>query len=188
MDLGQMPKESTLCFTGHRPEKLPRGAALDHLLAALYYQIDHAVRRGYTFFLTGMADGIDFYATEYLISLKMTHPELTIIGVQPCMDYEEFFRIRRYDMQHLRIMQRGVDCRVALQDSYRNPGVFLQRNRYMVERSSALIAVCSEGRSGSAFTYHYAQKLGLSICRLFPHVRGGEFLAPEEWPTEKQAF
>ncbi|MBR3631052.1 MAG: hypothetical protein IKN55_11365, partial [Oscillospiraceae bacterium] len=57
--------ERSLCFTGHRPDKLPKGEALDALLAALKFRISRIVNNsGFDRFYVGLADGIDYYAAR----------------------------------------------------------------------------------------------------------------------------
>ena len=56
-------REKTLCFSGHRPEKLPNGGELHTpeikmLLGMLFYEIEQSVNEGYVRFITGMAKGI----------------------------------------------------------------------------------------------------------------------------------
>lgn len=182
-------REQCLCFTGHRPEKLPKGEALEHLRAALHYWIDYAVSIGFTHFVTGMADGIDYYAGEYLMTLKQTHPELKLIGVEPCKDYTQFFQQSgKYSLERLETLRQGVDMIEVLPGTCRDRDCFRRRNLYMVDHCGALIAVFSNPRSGSAQTYRYAQKCRRSICHLHPNPPGAAFLSPEEWDVETIAF
>ena len=184
----EIPWESSLCFTGHRPEKLPQGAVLTGLNRTLQLYICRAVELGFTHFLTGMADGVDYLAADHLFRLRMAHPEIRIIGIQPCEDYERFFRWRGYSVPHLRLMQENVDQLIVLPGSAWDRGIFLKRNRYMVDRVSAIIAVCDEGRSGSMQTFRYAQSQGLSYCRIYPEPPPGTIPAPKAWPVDTMGF
>jgi len=186
-----IPQAKTLCFTGHRPEKLPQGKQLDALLATLYYHIDAAIMQGYLYFLDGMADGIDYYAAEYLLQKRQERPEICIIGVQPCINYQDFFRHRHYDMQHLAHMQENFDEIICLEGmyqkhaGYRNSFLFWNRNRFLVDHASRLIAVCSLERSGSKQTYDYAKEKKLSVCRIEANPNLFYLPKPEQWPVEK---
>lgn len=183
-----IPWESSLCFTGHRPEKLPQGAVLTGLNRTLQFYIRRAFQLGYTHYLTGMADGIDYLAADYLFRLRMAHPEIHIVGIQPCEDYERFFRWRGYSIPHLRLMQENVDQLIVLPGSAWDKGIFLKRNRFMADQTSGIIAVCEEGRSGSMQTFRYAQELGQCYCRIFPVPPPGVIPAPDAWPVEKLGF
>ena len=182
------PWERSLCFTGHRPEKLPPGNALTALTEALHYYIEYALRLGFTHFLTGAADGIAYLAAECLFSLRSSYPEIVVIGVQPCQDYEDFFRVRGYSLPHLHQMQKQADKWLTLPGSWRHRSVFFRRNCLMVDNASGIIAVCSEGRSGSMQTLQYARQRGLAICRLYPVGPPGPYPTPAEWPVERRGF
>ena len=186
--LRSIPRENALCFTGHRPEKLPQGEMLAALLRALYYQIDLAINAGLTCFYTGMADGIDYEAALYVFSRRRTNPALRVIGVTPCSDYRTFYENHGYCMSHLWTLEQGVDLHVTLPGTWRQPGVFLTRNRFMVDHSAAVIAVCRDGRSGSAQTLRYARSKGLAWCRLHPETDSGIPAAPPEWPSEQMGL
>lgn len=187
--LSLIPWESTLCFTGHRPEKLPEGAVLRGLQQTIYYAIRRAVAQGYTHFLTGMADGVDYIAAYYLFHLRMKNPALRVIGVQPCSkDYDSFFRANGYSVPHLRLMQQNVDELVVLPGSAWNRRVYARRNRVMVEHASGIIAVCRDGRSGSMMTYQYARQHGLAYYRIYPDLPDGSIPSPQDWPAECSGF
>lgn len=184
----ELPIENSLCFTGHRPEKLPQGALLTGLIETLQFYIRHAIQLGYTHYLTGMADGIDYLAAAYLFRLRNEYPSIRVIGIQPCMDYESFFRRRGYSLRHLYEMQQQVDQHIILSGSSWDKGIFLRRNRFMVDHTSGIIAVCGKGRSGSLHTLHYAQQLNQAYCHIFPEPPAGTIPAPEEWPAERSGF
>ena len=179
-----VPRENALFFTGHRPEKLPDGAKLNDLLTLLHLYTELAVRKGYTHFFTGLADGIDYYAAEYLFQLRRSCPSIRIIGVQPCDDYEAFFRRRGYSMPRLQYMLANADTVIRLPGSSWNPQVFLSRNRFMADHSGAVIAVCGNERSGSMQAFRYAQSQGLRYCRICLE-REHE---PSGWDAERSGF
>jgi uncharacterized phage-like protein YoqJ len=174
--------EHSLCFTGHRPEKLPEGEALEALLGALEHAIESAVDLGFDRFYTGLADGIDYYAARYLFGLRSTRP-LRVIGVQPCADFHEVYRYFGHDTNRLEEMLGQADEVIVLPGNRFDKDVYRARNYYMVEHSSALIAVCDNSRSGSMQTLRYAKQLGLAYCRLFPSSEA-PFPAPQDWPAE----
>ena len=64
----------TVCFTGHRPEKLTQSE--EQVRSALRTGIDRALRWKYTTFITGMAQGVDLWAAEEILSLREEHPEI----------------------------------------------------------------------------------------------------------------
>ena len=186
--LDGLPRSGSLCFAGHRPEKLPQGRVLEGLTATLQYYIFRAVLKGYTTFYTGMADGIDYLAADYLFGLRLVNPQIIVIGIQPCTDYESFFKRRGYSLPHLYAMQRGVDRLVTLPGTSWDSGIFLRRDDFMVDQCSAIIAVCDNGRSGSMHTFCYAKRRNLAYCRIYPVPPGGILPEPEKWPAEQRGF
>ena len=68
-------KETTLCFTGHRSQKLPwkfneQDPRCLQMKSTLYKELECAIDDGYTTFITGMALGFDMIAAELLLELK----------------------------------------------------------------------------------------------------------------------
>ncbi len=181
-----VPREKCLCFTGHRPEKLPMGVVYRGMVRMLNHYIDLAVQKGYTRFFTGLADGIDCLAAEYLFTLRSEHPEIEVIGVQPCEDYRTFFQQRGYSVPRLEFMLANIDSLVILPGSFRDSSVFLKRNCYMVDHSAAIIAVCRDGRSGSMQALNYARKNQLAYCwiRLMPGCSDWQGTAISDLPWE----
>ena len=180
--LNDIDRSLTLCFTGHRPEKLPRDPRA--LYQCLHYHIGQALAQGYRCFLDGLADGVDYAAVMSLTAWRRDYPDLTVIGVQPCEDYEEFYLSRGYDAGHLSRMRANLDRHIILPGSYRKGStVFLARNRFMADHSSAIIAVCGAGRSGSDQALRYARKRALLYLRIDSHTVDAE--TPEDWVAER---
>lgn len=184
-----IPWESSLCITGHRPEKLPEGVYLKALEKVLYYYLDYAVMIGFTHFYVGMAEGIDYLSAMYLFTMRKKNPEIRIIGVQPCIDYETFFGIMHYDLSHLWQMQKQADEIITLSGTWKQKGTFLHRNQIMVEHSSAILAVCQcSHHSGSMHTLQYAKKLGLAYCWIQSDYLPKLPISPKSWAVERCGF
>lgn len=84
-----MNRETTCCFTGHRPEKLPwREDEGDprclELKARLAGAVEAAYEKGMRHFLCGMARGADFYCCEAALALRERRPGVTVEAVIPC--------------------------------------------------------------------------------------------------------
>ena len=81
-------KNTTCCFTGHRPQKLSWGYDEDHadclkLKAILKEQIEGMIKIGVSTFITGMALGTDIWAAEIVLELKKTHSDIQLIAAIP---------------------------------------------------------------------------------------------------------
>ena len=84
-----MERETTCCFTGHRPGKLPwRDDETDPRCVALKESIrrelEKAYDRGYRHFICGMAQGCDLYFCEAVQALRDSRPGVTVEAAIPC--------------------------------------------------------------------------------------------------------
>lgn len=157
--------DNTVCFSGHRPEKLPHGGdensqAMNHLKSLLYKEIYDSINEGYTEFITGLARGIDNWAAEMIIDFKNKNNKIQLICVQPYKGYGETWH--GYDKWALSHILERADEVITICGSFEKDCMRL-RNEYMVNHSKKLIAVVSNYRSGTGQTIRYAQKKGLCI-------------------------
>lgn len=155
----------TVCFSGHRPEKLPHkgdenSLAVSRLKSILYKEIYDSVEEGYTIFITGLARGIDNWAADMVIELKLKNPEIRLVCVKPYEDYGENWK--GFDKWNLSHILEKADEVVSVCESFQKNCMKL-RNEYMVNHASKLIAVVSNYRSGTGQTIRYAQKQGLDV-------------------------
>ncbi|MDE6133135.1 MAG: SLOG family protein [Oscillospiraceae bacterium] len=158
-------RKRTVCFSGHRPEKLPlkgdSGATvIRYLKSILYKEILDSITAGYDRFITGLARGVDLWAGEILMELKAQGENLSIIAVKPYKSHgDNFSGMDKFSLG--RLLSRADDV-VCLADEYRK-GCLQRRNEYMVDRSGKLIAVVSDYRSGTGATIRYAEKQGIDV-------------------------
>lgn len=157
--------QKTVCFSGHRPEKLPYGGdenslSTNNLKSLLYKEIYDSIQDGYTDFVTGLARGVDNWAAQMVLEFKNKNAGLRLICVQPYKGYGENWKgFDRWNLAH--ILERADEV-VVVCDEFRKDCMRL-RNEYMVNRAEKLIAVVSNYRSGTGQTIRYAQKRGLLV-------------------------
>ncbi|MDO4863202.1 MAG: SLOG family protein [Ruminococcus sp.] len=174
-------RSRTVCITGHREKNiLPyRGDPVytDITVGAvkmmLYRYIDMAAERGYTDFISGLATGADLWAAEYIVRKKQTDPRIRLIGAMPYLRHAE--RFPRDYAALLDSVERAADVLVTVNETpdivYSKQGeaagLYRDRNYFMVDRSSAVIAFLNEGSfaSGTSQTVNYAYRNGRLICR-----------------------
>lgn len=170
MDLNTIRRETACCFTGHRPDKLPGGYAMDEALLAplrrkLRLAIEEAVEAGCRDFLCGMALGADTLAAQEVLALRDARPELRLIAAIPCPGQAERWRPadrRRYQ----ELLDRADGCYTAC-PAY-TPYAMGARNLWMVEHASRLIAVTDGSPGGTANTLRMAEDRRLIIVRIAP--------------------
>ncbi|MGN1416354.1 MAG: SLOG family protein [Oscillospiraceae bacterium] len=172
-------KNKTVCFTGHRPEKLPdkgdpRSQVVLVLKSLLRQQILDAVDDGFDTFITGMAAGVDMWAAEIVEELMEKNSSLKLYGAYPFRNYDARYKTPEDIRLTQDIVSRATGI-VYVNEYYSNSCMF-ERNRFMADRSSRMIAVIGDYRTGTGYTVRYAQKVGLDVRildlnRLFPQMR-----------------
>ena len=163
MDFGK-----SCCFSGHRPAKLPwkydeRDPRCIAIKDRLFSVIGAVYDSGISHFICGMALGCDIYCAEAVIKLKEMHGDITLEAAIPYSgqadNWGEYNR-RRYE----RILSL-CDKTTVIQESY-SPSCMMRRNRYMVDRSSVLVA-CYDGKPGGTWnTIRYAMDKDVEVIQL----------------------
>ena len=145
-------------FTGHRPERLPWGRNEDDLrCAALKTLLRRTVRevydRGFHTFLCGMARGCDTYFCEEVLQLRRRVQDITLEAAIPCLSQSDGWTAAQ--QERYRDLLELCNYRTVVQEKY-DPGCMHRRNRYMVDRSSLLLAVHDGSPGGTRYTIEYA--------------------------------
>ena len=160
----------TCCFTGHRPDKLPWG--LDEgdprcaaIKLTLGQEIDGLYRRGFRHFISGMAMGSDLYFVEAALELREKYPGLSVEGAIPCPTQAD--RWPETQRRRWRDILDRCDLETVVQQNY-DRYCMLRRNRYMVDRSAAILAVFDGTPGGTQYTLNYAMDRKLEILLLDP--------------------
>jgi uncharacterized phage-like protein YoqJ len=164
-------KESTACFTGHRPKSLPWGydetkESCIKFKAELKKVLTGAIEYGITHFISGLALGIDMICAETIIELKHQFKNITLEGAIPCPNQDERWNAeskKRYaklkkecDSIHIVCPEYSDDCMNI-------------RNKYMVDKSSVVIAIWNGKPSGTGNTVRFAKENGCKIRIINPN-------------------
>ena len=161
-------------FTGHRPKSFPWGydeSASDCILLkeVLAAQISALAGQGVTDFLSGMAQGVDLWCAQIVLDLKKKNPALKLHAILPCEGQESKWTASAQALY--RSILEQADEVVYVNREY-SANCMLERNRYMVDRASILLAVYNGTyRSGTGMTVRYAQKLGREVIIIDPTSR-----------------
>ena len=161
------------CFSGHRPGKLPWGDDEGDrrclaLKERLWNAMEAAYERGYRHFICGMARGADFYFAEAVLALRRQHSDAALEAARPCETQSNSWP--EGDRRRYQAILDQCDLETLVQHHYDRGGM-MRRNRYMVDRSSRIIAVYDGvPKGGTAQTLAYAMRQGLkteilSLCQ-----------------------
>lgn len=180
----------TCCFTGHRPDKLPWGYHEQDprclaLKGSILRELEGLYRRGWRHFISGMAQGCDLYFAEAVLTLKATCPGLTLEAALPFPGQADRWPAASRARWHA--VLEACDTKTIVSDRY-DRWCMLSRDRYMVDRSSALLAVFSGSSGGTKYTLDYAAGKGLELLLLDPASPAAPALRMTREGTEQQSF
>lgn len=151
-------RDTRCCFTGHRPEKLARGE--QYITAALRREIAQAVEDGFTVFISGMARGVDIWAAKEVLRLRDAGADVKLVCAVAFEGMEKQWS-SDWQARYWDILDRSdlnvLICRAPSRESY------LERDRWMVDHSSRVIAAFDGTPGGTKYTVDYAKKNGVEV-------------------------
>ena len=153
---------ATAAFTGHRWYDSSRKHSVRKKIEEC---VREAYRNGITNFISGMAIGFDLLAAEVVLSLRHECPAITLTAVLPFREqasrFNELNKCRYY-----KCLSQADDI-VILSNDY-TAKCYLERDRFMVEHSSLLIA-CYDGRNrgGTFWTVNFAARTGKNVINIY---------------------
>lgn len=157
------PKSYTCCFTGHRDFKASYSEK--EIAKWLRSEILLAAFEGYSVFITGMCYGIDIIAAEEVLKLKDEgNNKLFLIAATPYIGFDGIMS-EQWKARYSHVMDRA-DRIYPVCGAY-SKSCFSERNRWMVDHSSRLIAVYNGSKGGTRNTVMYAESKKLTL-RLAP--------------------
>jgi uncharacterized phage-like protein YoqJ len=170
-DIIQNLNSTTLCFTGHRSQKLPwkfneNDERCITMKNKLRVEIENSIKNGYKTFLCGMALGFDMICAETVLDLKKKYKDIKLIGAIPCKNQDNKWpdnEKKRY--RNLLSKLDGIRC---IYDEYIGPECMLERNRYMVNNSSKMITLFNGLPGGTKSTIDFAKEQGLDVVIIKP--------------------
>ena len=164
-------KEQTACLTGHRPKSLPWGYDETKETCVSFKKdletiFTGAIEYGLKNFLVGMAEGFDMIGAETLIKLRKKHKEIKVIAVVPCKGQELKWKESQQKRYH-KILKQCDDV-LILYDTYTKT-CMNDRNKFMVQHSSVVIACFNGKPSGTGNTIRFAKENGCKIKIINPN-------------------
>ena len=164
-------KSTTCCFTGHRSQKLPwRFNEQDERCLIMKTNVKNkileAVENGYTTFISGMALGFDMICAEIVLDLKRQNPNIKLICALPCKDQSKLWHTDQ--KQRYEKILKGADIVHFQYETYQD-GCMFERNDYMLNNSSMVIALFNGQPGGTQYTLKKAKEKGLKIEIINPN-------------------
>ena len=154
-------KEQTCCFTGHRNVPVDKQK---EIVARTGAKVRERISEGYQCFVVGGAVGYDTLAAELLFRLRDgEHLDIRVTLAYPFDGYMD-----RWSEEQKATYERLLplyDERICVAAAA-SRGAYLQRDRYMVDASSACIAYCTRQTGGTTYTIRYAAKKGVPVCNI----------------------
>jgi len=169
----------SVCITGHRengiiPYNGSTEAATAGVKRFLCRCIDMAAEAGYEYFFSGLASGTDLWAAEHVIKRRIDGAPVKLVGVVPYLRHADYFPERSRRL--LGIIERNADHLLIVNSdpavvfsrtpgAHTSPSLYRDRNYFMVDHSSAVIAFLNPEtlHSGTGQTVSYAQRCGKRI-------------------------
>ncbi len=171
MDMNTLNRQNAYTFTGHRPERLELPE--NQVIRWLTEQIRQAADEGCTDFITGMQRGVDIWAAEAVLKLRDEGASVRLIAACPFPEMESRWE-RVWQERYSRIIS-AADM-VYIIGSKPGRQAFFERNRWMVDHASRLIAVYTGAPGGTKETISYAREKGLKVICIRKDERSGEAL------------
>ena len=178
-----------VCFTGHRPNKLggydwnnPTNQRIYKTLKEVVICIikDNLPKIDTFNFITGGALGVDQMAFEIVYWLKQhKHSDITINLILAMPFEKQASAWRELDKEKLRSQMNRADKVVLVDtcDGYMMPDIpvgeyhvqkLQNRNEYMVDNASLVVAVWDGTKGGTANCVNYAKKQGKPVITINP--------------------
>ena len=153
-------KTHTCTFTGHRPERLAFPEA--EVIAWLKSGILNAINDGYDTFISGMQRGVDLWAAEEVLRLRESGENVRLVAAVPFRGME-----KSWDDNWKERYRNVIDKADQVIIISNTPGraAFFQRNHFMVDHASRLLAVYSGGGGGTLETMNYAEKKKIEVIK-----------------------
>lgn len=174
-------RSQTLCFTGHRQSKITayrndrrfERLTLMTVRLMLNRYIDIAAEEGYRTFISGLAEGIDLWAADYVIKKREFDPDIKLVGAMPFLKHgfrhsplwKKSLAAIETNADYLLTVNPDPDAMYSYHGNREMKNVYRTRNCFMVDKSSAVIAYCDKDQlyTGTRQTINYAYRTGRKV-------------------------
>lgn len=138
---------------------------MEKLAQLLSRAINYAYDNGCRDFYAGGAVGFDTEAARAVLLFKMSHPDVRLKLLLPCVEQEK--KWSDYQKSSYYYILKSADEIEYISEEYTDDCMRL-RNVALAERADIMIAYLSRGMSGAAQTVRLAERLGKPVYNLYP--------------------
>lgn len=130
-------------------------------------KIEKLIENGYTYFISGLALGMEMICAEIIIKLNNKYPDIILEGAIPCKDQDKKWCTK--DKFRYAKIKNQCDILNTLYDNYTD-NCMLKRNDYIISKSSFILAI-SNGNTlgGTAYTIRHAIQNNVNIEIINPY-------------------
>ncbi len=147
------------CFTGHRVLYEP----ICEVKEALLSTVQTLYQKGFKTFLCGGAIGFDTLAFDAVLELKKQYDDILLIMCIPCLNQD----LKYSEQQKQRYLEhKSVADRIFCMSLQYSREAMLNRNKFMVNSSDAVVTYIRRGYGGTAYTVKYAKSMQIEIIEL----------------------
>ncbi|MCW4093279.1 DUF1273 domain-containing protein [Prevotella copri] len=161
-NMTKFDKAVSAAFTGHRFYNFSQQEVIrERLTKAILEAYEHGISN----FISGFAIGIDLMAAQIVQSLKPSCPGMTLTAAIPFRGQAD--RFKPSDRVVYDGLMASADEVIVLSEYYYTR-CFLDRDEFMVENASLLIAFY-DGREkgGTYYTFKKANSLGIPVVNIY---------------------
>ena len=162
--------DDAVCFTGHRPNDLygyNNDAAWRSLYTGLYKAIEEQYNAGKRVFIHGGAQGVDMIAAMAVHKFRDSHPDVKSVMAIPFEGSQGKGDDRLFGKQKYDELRNESDLAKVLFEGKGRKKMYLDRNTWMLDHSSVLIAAYNGREEGGTFdTYSKAKKKKMKIINV----------------------
>ena len=161
-----MSEQVKICaFTGHRQIKSEHQSTLPDLLARA---VNYAYSEGCRVFLSGGAIGFDTMAAREVIRFRLTHPDVKLVMLLPCLNQDERWSDAQKDAYDY-VLSAANEVRY-ISEQY-DADCMRRRNLALAEECDIMISYVYKQRSGSSQTARMAKLRAKAVYNLATAVK-----------------
>ena len=154
----------SVCFTGLRPQSLEWKFNEECDMCVEYKNklketIECLISYGFYNFISGMALGVDMYATEIVLTLRKKYKNIKLTCYVPCLNQDVKWA-GEYKKKYKEFLQKADNVVYVSEKNYFQ-GCYQIRNKKMVDNADLVVAGFSKNNQGKGTksTVDYARKM-----------------------------